>query len=115
MPAQDAAAEFAGDENRIAGPCATARQAAALMLHVTERGDADHERTVPAIGIAAGNGAVKFSRQRQHAFIQPFGQRLAALPRQPRHERRHGRGGHRGQVTQVHRQCLATDSLWLVL
>ena len=81
VPAENAAAERAGDEDPVAGPGAAAAERPAAG-HFAQQGDADRQRPVPSVGVAAGDGQVILFGQRQHALVQRHGQFHAARPRQ---------------------------------
>ena len=81
--AQDAAAERAGDEQPIAALAAGASERAAAG-RLAECGDADHERAVVRVRVAAGDRHVELVGQRQQAFVQCDGQLQRAVRRRCR-------------------------------
>ena len=58
--AKHAAAEFAGDQDRVARS-RTAAPPAVLGRHLPQRGDADHQRPAPTVRIAAHDRAIELA------------------------------------------------------
>ena len=106
-----------GPVTRIASPgFAPLRRTAPACGRLAEHGDADHQRAVPGIGVAADQVDAKPLGQLAHARIDPLRQSIGARSRQgdghdggTRHAR-HGR-----DVGQVHAEGLVADALGAVL
>ena len=67
--AEDAAAERAGDDDAVAGPGPAAEERTAGGRSAQE-GDAQGQRAVPGIRVAAGNRQIVRFRQRQEALVE---------------------------------------------
>ncbi len=87
------------------------------MGYFAQRGDADDQRPIVSIRVAAGDRDVKLFGQRQQSLVE----RLRQLERRPladacprqgkRHKNGHRLRRHRRQVAQIHRKRLAADPL----
>ncbi len=68
---------------------------------------ADHERAIPGVGVATGEGDIEFQREGGEAFVQTLGKRGSRRAGQADgHHDRLRSGGHRSQVAEVHGQRL---------
>ena len=86
--AEDAAAEGAGDDDAVAGPGAAAEQRT-VGGRSAQEGDAQGQRPVPRIRVAAGNRQVVLLGQRQEALVEllrptPCRPAAAGPPQSPR-------------------------------
>jgi len=100
----------AADDDAVArlGPAARERPP---LAHLAEQGDAQRERAVPTVRVAAGEGQVELVGQREHPFVQGHGQVPPAAPRQQQGDHPgQGARGHRGQIAQIDGQGLAAGA-----
>ena len=78
MLAEDAAAKFAGHQDRIAGLGAVPAQLAAFF-HLANRSHANYQRPRPSVGVSSGDGHVEFGSERQQTFVERLRQLQAAF------------------------------------
>ena len=110
MSAEDAAAESPSDNDAVALSSTAATQWPACG-DLSEQRRRDYQRPIPTVRISARNGDIIFFGQRQDAFVELDGKFPSALARQgDRKYCSHWHRGHRGQIAQVHRQCLAAHA-----
>ena len=111
MPAEDAAAEGAGDHDPISGTGSAPPQRARRSNGPQER-DADRQRGVPTVRVAAGDGKLVTLGQGQHPFVQCPGEiHPSRTGQSQRHHASQGPAGHRGQIAEVDRQRFASHPL----
>jgi hypothetical protein len=110
MLSENAAAETTTREDHVsrASPMASP---AAVGRRFTDRRDADGERPVPAIGIAASDRNLKSIRQREKAFVELLSQRQRVVAgKNQANERGHWLCAHRRQVAEVDGERLPAHS-----
>jgi hypothetical protein len=106
VPAEKAATESAGDDNKIARLGAAAQQGT-FGRRLTQHGNADRQRSIPTLNVTAGDRQIVPFGQRQQTFVQPNRQFESALPRQSQgNHGRHRQAGHGGDVAEVNGQGL---------
>ncbi len=113
MAAEQAAAKWAGDEDRVADLSArTSHRAAHGGL--AEQRDGDHERAVPGVGVAADERdaePIGHPNEAAMQFPRDLGRAAVLFRQRDCDHRRQRPRGHRRDVGEIHAHRLAADSL----
>ena len=109
MLSQPGTAEFAGDENGVAGLGATTQRRPPLR-HGAEDRDRDEQSLRVRRRFAAHNGHAVAAGQRPHAPVDRLDKiGVETLPQPQRDQRVRGRAGHRRDVAEWPGQCFVAD------